>query len=62
MKKIKLGLGFTMFIIFFGVAMLQSMRLFSLTEFIFWITIAFLFILADNTEGWEEDLEEKKID
>ena len=62
MKRIRLGLGFTMFIIFFGVALIQSMRLFSWIEFLFWIAIAFLFILADNTERWEEDLEEKKID
>jgi hypothetical protein len=48
MKKIKLGPGFTIFILFFGIATLDAIQTHNGSRIIFWLGIGFLFLLADN--------------
>jgi hypothetical protein len=48
MKRIQIGQGFIVFIIFFGIAVLDAIRSFDWLRTIFWIGVGSLFILADN--------------
>lgn len=48
MKKIKLGDGFTIFILFFGIAALDAFETQAWPRIIFWLVIGFVFLLADN--------------
>jgi len=47
-KKIKLGTGFTVFIIFFGIALLEAFQTQNWPRIIFWLVTGAVFILADN--------------
>lgn len=48
MKKIKLGVNFTVFLLFFGVAMLEAFQSHNWLKALFWIAIGVLFLVADN--------------
>ena len=48
MKKIKLGAGFTIFMLFFGLAMLETIRTQNWLMVIFWLAIGILFLVLDN--------------
>lgn len=48
MKKIKLGQGATVFILFFGVAMLEAFRNGNWVASLFWIAVGAAFLAADN--------------
>jgi hypothetical protein len=47
-KKIKLGVGFTVFIIFFGIALVEAFQTQNWPRIIFWLVTGAVFILADN--------------
>jgi hypothetical protein len=48
MKKIKLGINFTVFILFFGVALLEAFQTRNWLKSVFWLAIGVVFLLADN--------------
>ena len=48
MNKIKLGSNFTVFLLFFGVAAWEAFQTSNWTIVLFWLTIGFVFLLADN--------------
>ncbi len=48
MRKIKLGSNFTVFLLFFGVAMLEAFQTLNWIKAGFWLTIGFVFLIADN--------------
>ncbi|MGE5519885.1 MAG: hypothetical protein ACM3VS_08175 [Candidatus Dadabacteria bacterium] len=48
MRKIRLSTNFAVFVLFFGVAMLEAFRDHDRLKSLFWIIIAFVFLLADN--------------
>jgi hypothetical protein len=47
-KKTKFGVGFTVFIIFFGLALLEAIQTQNWPRMIFWLVTGAVFILADN--------------
>jgi len=48
MKKIKPGAGFTIFLLFFGVALLEAFGKRNWMMIIFWLFIGALFLLLDT--------------
>lgn len=48
MKNIKIGTGFTIFILFFGMAAIEAFQSFNWLKAIFWFVIGLVFLLADN--------------
>ena len=48
MKKIKLGANFAVFILFFGVAVLEAFQTRNWIKSIFWVAIGIVFLVADN--------------
>jgi hypothetical protein len=48
MKRLQPGAGFTIFIIFFGLALLESIRDRNYLLILFWICIALVFLFADK--------------
>lgn len=48
MKKIKLGQGTAVFILFFGVAMLEAFKTGNWSLSIFWMAVGTAFLTADN--------------
>jgi hypothetical protein len=48
MKKIKLSTNFAVFILFFGVAVLEAFQTHNWIKSIFWLAIAIVFLAADN--------------
>jgi hypothetical protein len=48
MKRIKLGAGFTVFIIFFGLSMLDAFKTQNWWRVSFWLIIGVSFLVADN--------------
>jgi hypothetical protein len=48
MKKIKLGTNFTIFLLFFGVAMLETFQTRNWLKAVFWVAIGLVFLVADN--------------
>jgi hypothetical protein len=48
MKRLQPGAGFTIFIIFFGLALLESIRDRNYLLVLFWICIALVFLFADK--------------
>jgi len=48
MKKIKLGAGFAIFILFFGISALEAFETQTWSRIIFWLAIGFVFLVADN--------------
>jgi len=48
MKKIKLGTNFTIFVLFFGVAMLEAFQSRNWIKAFFWGAIGLVFLAADT--------------
>lgn len=48
MKKLHFGTGFTAFIIFFGIAVLDSFTSRNIWWIAFWVLMGILFFIADN--------------
>jgi len=53
MKKIHFGQGFIVFILFFGIALLDAIHNFDWLRISFWLAIGLVFILADNLKKAE---------
>jgi hypothetical protein len=48
MKKIRLGMNFTVFLLFFGIALLDAVQTQNWLRSIFWIAVGIIFLTADN--------------
>ena len=48
MKKIRLGQGFIVFLLFFGIALLDALHTFDWLRIVFWLATGLVFIVADN--------------
>ncbi len=48
MKKIRLSSNFAVFVLFFGVAMLEAFQTRNWVKSIFWLAIGIVFLAADN--------------
>ncbi len=48
MKKIKPGTNITVFLLFFGVAMLEAFQTHNWIKSFFWLAISIVFLVADN--------------
>lgn len=48
MRKINFGANFTIFLLFFGVAMLEAFQTGSWLKAAFWLAIGLVFLAADN--------------
>jgi hypothetical protein len=48
MRKIRLGANFAVFILFFGVGMLEAFQTSNWPKAAFWVAIGIVFLLADN--------------
>jgi len=57
MKTLKLRTSFTVFILFFGISLLEAFRTRNWINVVFWIAIGTMFLVADNLK---EDNTEKK--
>lgn len=50
MKRIRLGQGFAVFILFFGIALLDAIHEFDWLKSVFWLATGFVFVVADNLD------------
>ena len=48
MKKINIGASFAVFLLFFGVALLEAFQTQNWLKAAFWLVIGFMFLVADN--------------
>ena len=48
MNRIKLGTNFAVFLLFFGVGLLEAFQTSNWAKAAFWIVIGIVFLLADN--------------
>jgi hypothetical protein len=48
MKKIKFGNGVTVFLLFFGVSLIEAFQTQNLLNAVFWFAIGIVFLIADN--------------
>jgi hypothetical protein len=48
MKKIRLSTNFAVFLLFFGVAVLEAFQTANWAKVAFWVAIAIVFLVADN--------------
>jgi hypothetical protein len=48
MRRFRLGQGCTVFILFFGIALLEALHTFDWLRIVFWLAIGLVFVLADN--------------
>jgi hypothetical protein len=48
MKRLRLSTNFTVFLLFFGVAMLEAFQTRNWLKAAFWVAIAVVFLAADN--------------
>ncbi len=48
MKKIRLGTNFTVFLLFFGVALLEAFQTHNWIKSVFWLAIGIVFLAADQ--------------
>ncbi len=53
MKKIRLGTNFTVFLLFFGVAVLEAFQTRNWIKSVFWAAIGIVFLAADNIKKKE---------
>lgn len=54
MKPIKLGTNFIIFILFFGIALLEAFQTRNWIKCILWISIGIFFLIADNSKKNDE--------
>ncbi|HEY6954431.1 MAG TPA: hypothetical protein VI385_04260 [Flavisolibacter sp.] len=48
MKRFRFGQGFTVFLLFFGIALLEALHTFDWLRIVFWLAIGLVFVVADN--------------
>jgi len=48
MKNFKMGTNFTVFLLFFGVAVIEAIQTRNWLKCIFWLAIGIVFLVADN--------------
>jgi hypothetical protein len=48
MKAIRFGAGFTVFVLFFGIALLEAFQNGQWIRALFWLAIGTIFLVADN--------------
>jgi len=48
MKNIKLGTGFTVFLLFFGVSLIEALETKNWLKAVFWLAIGIVFLVSDN--------------
>jgi hypothetical protein len=48
MERIKIGMNFTVFLLFFGVAALEGFQTRNWTKAALWLAIGVVFLIADN--------------
>ena len=48
MKRIRIGSNFTVFLLFFGIALLEAVQSANWLKVLFWLGIGAFFILADS--------------
>ena len=53
--KIKLGTNFTIFLLFFGVSMLEAFQTQNWIKAGFWLAIGIVFLVADNFRKTQPD-------
>jgi hypothetical protein len=58
MKTIKLGPGFAIFILFFGIALFEAFRNQKWLMAGFWILMGLLFVFADNKKSKKENIDQ----
>jgi len=51
MKNIRIGPGFTVFAVFFGIAVLESFASGNILWIAFWLLTGILFIISDNMKS-----------
>jgi hypothetical protein len=51
MKLLKIRASFTVFLLFFGISLLEAFRTRNWLNVAFWIGIAIMFLIADNLKG-----------
>jgi hypothetical protein len=49
MKRLRLGAGFTIFLLFFGVTALEAFQNHNRIKAAFWLAIGVVFLVADNS-------------
>ena len=49
--KLKLGIGFAIFVIFFGMALLEAFQSHDWVRATFWVAMGIVFIVLDNLPG-----------
>jgi hypothetical protein len=54
MKRIKLSTNFTIFLLFFGVSLLEAFQTFNWVKAVFWMLIGVVFLVADNLKTGEQ--------
>jgi len=53
MKKLRIGQGFMVFILFFGIALLDALHDFDWLRMSFWMAMGLVFVFADNMKKTE---------
>jgi len=48
MAKIKLGTNFVIFLLFFGIALIETIGKKNYLESLFWVAIGIIFLVSDN--------------
>jgi hypothetical protein len=48
MKKVRIGVNFTVFLLFFGVALLEAFQSRNWLKAAFWVAIGIVFLVGDN--------------
>ena len=56
MMKIKLGANFTVFLLFFGVALIEAFQTGNWIKAAFWLAIGIVFLAADNLKKNEANV------
>ena len=59
MKLLKIRTSFTIFLLFFGISMLEAFRTRNWLKVAFWIAIAIMFLIADNLRS-DQNIQEKE--
>jgi hypothetical protein len=54
MKRLRLSTNFTVFLLFFGVALLEAIQSGNWIKTIFWVAIGLVFLYADNLKKEKE--------
>jgi hypothetical protein len=55
MKRIKLGSNFTVFLLFFGVSVLETFQTGNWIKAAFWFAIGLVFLIGDNLKKVQEN-------